>query len=63
MLPHYLAVRPAARRIAKVLNDSVTALRDGRVKQEPAMTDRMLGALAEPSIGRTPAELKMSPCR
>ncbi|MGE4182763.1 MAG: hypothetical protein AB7J34_23300 [Limisphaerales bacterium] len=47
MLPHYHAVRDAAQRIAGAIDHSVEALAQGRVEHEPAMTDRMLGAIEE----------------
>jgi len=47
MIRHYHAVREAAKHIAGAINRSVEALRDGRVEQEPAMTDRMLGKIEE----------------
>lgn len=47
MIAYYHAVREAARHIAGAIDHSVAALRDGRVEQEPAMTDRMLGAIEE----------------
>lgn len=43
--PH--VVRHAAQRIAGAIDRSVGALREGRVEQEPALTDRMLGAIEE----------------
>jgi hypothetical protein len=42
---YYHAVRRTAKRIARAINASVVALQEGRVAQEPAMTDRMLGAI------------------
>ena len=47
MITHYHAVREAAQHIAGAIDRSVDALREGRVEQEPAMTDRMLGAIEE----------------
>lgn len=47
MLPHYRAVREAGRQIAGAADRAVEALRQGRVEQEPAMTDRLLGAIEE----------------
>ena len=38
-------VREAAARVGKAVEDSLEALREGRVEQEPAFTDRMLGAI------------------
>lgn len=45
MIAYRHAVREAARRIAEAIDDSVDALNEGRIEQEPAMTDRMLGAI------------------
>lgn len=45
MITYRHAVRQAARRIANAIDGSVDALNEGRVEQEPAMTDRMLGAI------------------
>lgn len=47
MISYYHAVREAATCIANAINHSVRALKDGRVEHEPAMTDRMLGAIEE----------------
>jgi hypothetical protein len=47
MIAYYHAVREAARRIAGATDRTVVMLRQGRVEQEPAMTDRMLGAIEE----------------
>jgi hypothetical protein len=47
MLAYYHAVREAARRIGAAIDGSVRALSEGRVEHEPAMTDRMLGAVEE----------------
>jgi hypothetical protein len=47
MLTYYHAVREVADRIAGAINRSVDALREGRVEQEPPMTDRMLGGIEE----------------
>lgn len=47
MLAYLKAVRKVATRIAGAVNHSVEALREKRVEQEPAMTDRMLGAIEE----------------
>jgi hypothetical protein len=47
MIAYRHAVRAAAQRIANAIDHSVAALRAGRVEQEPAMTDRMLGAIEE----------------
>jgi hypothetical protein len=53
MLPHYRAVREAGRLIAGAADRVVEALRQGRVEQEPAMTDRLLGAIEESLQGKT----------
>ena len=47
MIAYYHAVRGAAQQIAGAIDHSIEALREGRVEQEPAMTDRMLGAIEE----------------
>lgn len=47
MFTYYQAVRGAAQHIAAAIDRSVDALRQGRVEQEPAMTDRMIGAIEE----------------
>ena len=47
MIAYYQAVRETARRIAAAADHTVEALRYGEVEQEPAMTDRMIGAIAE----------------
>ncbi|MEQ9567625.1 MAG: hypothetical protein RLN85_17770, partial [Pseudomonadales bacterium] len=47
VLRHRRAVRAVARRIDSAINLSLNALREGRVEQEPAMTDRMLGAIEQ----------------
>jgi hypothetical protein len=47
MIAYYQAVRQAARRIAEAADHTVEALRHGQIEQEPAMTDRMLGAIEE----------------
>ena len=45
MIPYYHAVRTAATHIANAIDHSIDALREYRVEHEPAMTDRMLGAI------------------
>lgn len=47
MIAYYQAVRGVATQIAGAIDGAVTALREGRVEQEPAMTDRMLGGIEE----------------
>jgi len=42
---HYAAVRDAAAHIANAANGTVDALVEGRIEQEPAFTDRMLGRI------------------
>ncbi len=42
MITYYHAIRDVAHRIAGAIDHSVNALREGRVEQEPAMTDRIL---------------------
>lgn len=39
----YRIVREAARRVAEAASMTLDAFRDGRIEQEPAFTDRMLG--------------------
>lgn len=45
MLTYYHAVRQVASQISGAIDHAVEALQQGRVEQEPAMTDRMLGAI------------------
>ncbi|MEQ1795095.1 MAG: hypothetical protein ABL970_13005 [Nitrospira sp.] len=47
MITYYHAIRDVARHIADAIDYSVEALREGRVEQEPAMTDRMLGSIEQ----------------
>lgn len=47
MLGHHHVVREVADEIAGAIRRAVEALREGRVEQEPAMTDRMIGAIEE----------------
>jgi hypothetical protein len=47
MLSHYGAVREASKQIASAVESTVGAIRERRVEQEPAITDRMLGAIEE----------------
>lgn len=42
---HYASIREAAAHIAEAAGGTVEALVDGRVEQEPAFTDRMLGRI------------------
>ena len=53
MLSYYRAVRKASKQIAQAVNHTVEAIRDGRVEQEPAMTDRLLGSIEESLQGFT----------
>lgn len=53
MIAYYRAVRPVSRIIAAATNRTVAALREGRIEQEPAMTDRMLGSIEEAINGRS----------
>lgn len=53
MLIRYRVVRKAAATIAAASDSAVEALREGRVEQEPAMTDRMLGAIEQALRGAT----------
>jgi hypothetical protein len=47
MIRYYRAVRGTACRIAEAMERSVQALQSGRVEHEPALTDRMLGAVED----------------
>ena len=47
MLAYRHAVRAVGTRIADAINGAVSDLREGRVEHEPAMTDRMLGAIGQ----------------
>lgn len=47
MLVYRRAVRAVAERIGSAIDLAVNALCEGRVEQEPAMTDRMLGAIEQ----------------
>lgn len=47
MIADYHAVRDVAQHIAAAIDLAVDALREGRVEHEPAMTDRMLGAIEQ----------------
>jgi hypothetical protein len=47
MIRAYAIVREAATRIGEAVERVTDALLDGRVEQEPAFTDRMLGAIEE----------------
>ena len=47
MNTHYRCISEAARRIGDAIDRSVEALKRGRIEHEPAMTDRMLGAIEE----------------
>ncbi len=40
-------IRQSARRVAQAADETVETLRDGRIEQEPAYTDRMLGRIEE----------------
>lgn len=51
MLRYYQAVRQTAEHIANAINTAVDALHEGRIEQEPAMTDRMLGAIEQSLSG------------
>jgi hypothetical protein len=51
MFTYRQAVRGVARHIADAIDQSVVALREGRVEHEPAMTDRMLGAIEQSLSG------------
>jgi hypothetical protein len=43
--PHI--IRESARRVAHAADETVETLRDGRIEQEPAYTDRMLGRIEQ----------------
>lgn len=45
MIRHYGIVRASARRVAGAIDHTVKAFSGGRISQEPAFTDRMLGAI------------------
>ena len=47
MIRSFRIVREAAAHIAGAAERALDALREGRVEQEPALTDRMLGAIEE----------------
>lgn len=47
MIQDYAIIRESAARVAQAAEGAVDALRDGRVQQEPAFTDRMLGRIEE----------------
>jgi hypothetical protein len=47
MIAYYHAVRGMARRMARATERTVDALASDRIEQEPAFTDRMLGAIEE----------------
>lgn len=51
MIRRFGIVREAAAQIADAADRSLDALREGRVEQEPALTDRMLGAIEESMRG------------
>ena len=51
MLPEYRIIRDASRRVAAAANGTVEALEQGRVEQEPAFTDRMLGRIEQAMEG------------
>ena len=56
----YAIVRAAASHIAEAGNRAVAALADGRVQQEPAFTDRMLGHIDEAMRGFTTKGVRWS---
>lgn len=47
MLDRYRIVRRTARRIAGAAETAIEAYREGRIKDEPRITDRMLGAIEQ----------------
>ena len=47
MIRDYHVIRESAKRIADAANRTTSSLVDGRVEQEPAFTDRMLGRIEE----------------
>ena len=47
MIRHLAIVREAASRIADAAVEAADAFRQGRVEQEPALTDRMLGRIEQ----------------
>lgn len=53
MLRNYRIIRDAAERVGAAAEGTLSALRDGRVEQEPAFTDRMLGRIEHAMDGYT----------
>lgn len=51
MIRDYGIIRESAARIAEAANRTRTSLSDGRIEQEPAFTDRMLGRIEEAMQG------------
>lgn len=51
MIRDYAVIRESAERVAEAANHTIAALAQGRVEQEPAFTDRMLGAIEEAMNG------------
>lgn len=47
MLRRIGIVRESAQRIAKAVDDTVEALKEKRIEQEPAFTDRMLARIEQ----------------
>ncbi len=47
MIRNYGIIRDSARRVADAIAHSTDALVEGRIEQEPAFTDRMLGAIEQ----------------
>ena len=45
MNKRYAVIRESARRVARAANETLPTLKDGRIEQEPAFTDRMLGRI------------------
>lgn len=47
MLRYYGIIRESGRKVAEAINHTVQAYEEGRIEQEPAFTDRMLGGIEE----------------
>lgn len=54
------AVRKVATRLGRAADRTVEALREGRIEQEPAITDRMLGCMEETLRGFTAKGIRWS---
>ena len=47
MLRYYGIIRASAKRLSEAIDHTVEAFHQGRIQQEPAFTDRMLGSIEE----------------